>query len=214
MATSSMRMAGLHHNCIVMAHSATYASVRRLLWHSGTPIINLHETILMHRLDGMHTHALTMARLTWKQTAGGTVRTVRSTRVATRARGQGRTGRSDGSPAGLTPGSAHCAGKPRGSGWDSGRTKLPNPRAMSPDALAQLEARELRVCRGLHAYLCRGLHAYVRRHDAAWLRGVEDHVRMAQRRCGRVRGLWQGRRRRRRRQSARRVAARECVWRA
>ena len=31
--------------------------------------------------------------------------------------------------AGLTPGSAHCTGKPRGSGWDSGRTKLPNPRA-------------------------------------------------------------------------------------
>ena len=29
----------------------------------------------------------------------------------------------------LTPGSAHCTGKPRGSGWDSGRTKLPNPRA-------------------------------------------------------------------------------------
>jgi hypothetical protein len=28
----------------------------------------------------------------------------------------GRTGRSDGSPAGLTPGSAHCTGKPRGSG--------------------------------------------------------------------------------------------------
>ena len=25
----------------------------------------------------------------------------------------------------LTPGSAHCTGKPRGSGWDSGRTKLP-----------------------------------------------------------------------------------------
>ena len=35
--------------------------------------------------------------------------------------------------AGLTPGSAHtathCTGKPRGSGWDSGRTKLPSPRA-------------------------------------------------------------------------------------
>ena len=29
----------------------------------------------------------------------------------------------------LTTGSAHCTGKPRGSGWDSGRTKLPNPRA-------------------------------------------------------------------------------------
>ena len=29
----------------------------------------------------------------------------------------------------MTPGSAHCTGKPRGSGWDSGRTELPNPRA-------------------------------------------------------------------------------------
>ena len=29
----------------------------------------------------------------------------------------------------MTSGSAHCTGKPRGSGWDSGRTKLPNPRA-------------------------------------------------------------------------------------
>ena len=28
----------------------------------------------------IHTHALTMARLTWEQTAGGTVRTARSTR--------------------------------------------------------------------------------------------------------------------------------------
>ena len=40
----------------------------------------------MHRLDGMHTHALTMARLTWEQTAGGTVRTVRSTRGNTGTR--------------------------------------------------------------------------------------------------------------------------------
>jgi hypothetical protein len=49
--------------------------------------------------------------------------------VATRARGLGRTGRSDGSPIDLTPGSAHCTREPRGSGWDSGRTELPNPRA-------------------------------------------------------------------------------------
>jgi hypothetical protein len=33
-ATSSMRQAGLHHNCIVMAHCATYASVRGLLRHT------------------------------------------------------------------------------------------------------------------------------------------------------------------------------------
>jgi hypothetical protein len=46
--------------------------------------------------------------------------------VATRARGRGRTGRLEGLLASLTPGSAHCAWEPRGSGWDSGRTKLPN----------------------------------------------------------------------------------------
>ena len=38
--------------------------------------------------------------------------------------------------------------------------------------VAQLEA-ELRVCR-------REVYAYVQRHDAAWLRGVEDHVRGAE----------------------------------
>merc|ERR1712127_1084508 len=43
--------------------------------------------------------------------------------------GRGRTGRLEGLLASLTPGSAHCTGRPRGSGWDSGRTKLPNPRA-------------------------------------------------------------------------------------
>ena len=32
----------------------------------------------------------------------------------------------------LTSGSAHCTGKPRGSGWDSGRTKLHNPRFPPP----------------------------------------------------------------------------------
>ena len=42
--------------------------------------------------------------------------------------------------------------------------------------VAQLEA-ELRVCR-------REVYAYVQQHDAAWLRGVEDHVR-----TGRVPGL-------------------------
>ena len=49
--------------------------------------------------------------------------------VATRVRGRGRTGRLEGLLASLTSGSPHCTGKPRGSGWDSGRTKLPNPRA-------------------------------------------------------------------------------------
>ena len=69
-----------------------------------------------------------MAHLTWVQTAGGTVRTARSTRGDTGTRA-GPNGAIGGFTAGLTPGSAHCTGKPRGSGWDSGRTKLPNPRA-------------------------------------------------------------------------------------
>ena len=43
--------------------------------------------------------------------------------VATRVRGRGRTGRSDGSSADLTPGSAHCTGKPRGSGSAPGGTQ-------------------------------------------------------------------------------------------
>ena len=33
-ASSSMRKAGLHHKCILMAQSATCASVRRLSWHT------------------------------------------------------------------------------------------------------------------------------------------------------------------------------------
>ena len=45
--------------------------------------------------------------------------------VATRVRGRGRTGRLEGLLASLTPGSAHCTRKPRGSGWDSGRTIAP-----------------------------------------------------------------------------------------
>ena len=70
--------------------------------------------ILMHRLVGIHTHALTIARLTWVQRRP-VERCEQSDRpVATRARGRGRTGRSEGSPTDLTPGSAHCTGKPRG----------------------------------------------------------------------------------------------------
>ena len=63
----------------------------------------------------MHTHALTMALLTWEQTAGGTVRTARSTRgnTGTRAGPNGAIGRITYRL--LTPGSAHCTGKPRGS---------------------------------------------------------------------------------------------------
>ena len=42
--------------------------------------------ILMHRLGDTQRHAHTIARLTWEQTAGGTVRTVRSTRGDTGTR--------------------------------------------------------------------------------------------------------------------------------
>ena len=58
------------------------------------------------------------------------MRTARSARgnTGTRAGPNGAIGEVS-TYAGLTPGSAHCTGKPRGSGWDSGRTKLPNPRA-------------------------------------------------------------------------------------
>ena len=49
--------------------------------------------------------------------------------VTTRVRGRGRTGGDGLTGPTLTAGSAHCTGKPRGSGWDSGRTKLPYPRA-------------------------------------------------------------------------------------
>jgi len=49
----------------------------------------------VHRLDGIHTHAHTVARLTWEQAAGGTVRTARSTRsnAGTRAGPNGEIGR-------------------------------------------------------------------------------------------------------------------------
>ena len=72
-----------------------------------------------------------MARLTWEQAAGETVRTVRSTRgnTGTRAGPNAAIGGGRVFITGLTPGSAHCTGKPRGSGLDSGWTKLPNPRA-------------------------------------------------------------------------------------
>ena len=42
--------------------------------------------ILVHRLEDARRHAHTIARLTWVQAAGGTVRTVRSTRASTGTR--------------------------------------------------------------------------------------------------------------------------------
>ena len=95
---------------------------------AGHPVHRASANILVHRLVAyMRTRSL------WHVLHGNRRPEERCERpdrpVATRARGLGRTGRSDGSPADLTPGSAHCTGKPRGSGWDSGRTKLPNPRA-------------------------------------------------------------------------------------
>ena len=102
--------------------------VHRFEDYRGTRIINSLTNILMHRLDGMSWRIHT-AHVTWVQAAGETMRTARSARGNTRVRGRGRTGRLEGLLASLTSGSAHCTGKPRGSGWDSGRTKLPNPRA-------------------------------------------------------------------------------------
>ena len=76
--------------------------VHRLEDYRGTRIINLgvrhnraSTNILVHRLGGIHTHALTIARLTWEQAAGGTVRTARSTRgnAGTRAGPNGAIGR-------------------------------------------------------------------------------------------------------------------------
>ena len=93
------------------------------------------------------------AHVTWVQAAGETVRTARSARgnTGTRAGPNGETGEKCAS---LTSGSAHCTGKPRGSGWDSGRTKLPNPRAppMPSDADRgggwERVRRDRRVARG------------------------------------------------------------------
>ena len=54
--------------------------VHRFEDYRGTRIINLaNPGILVHRLEGTQRHAHTIARLTWEQTAGETVRTVRST---------------------------------------------------------------------------------------------------------------------------------------
>jgi len=92
--------------------------VHRLEDYHGTPIINLHHACTRIPWHALHGNRRPLKRCEQPDRP-----------VATRARGRGRTGRSEGSVAGLTPGSAHCTGKPRGSGWDSGRTKLPDPRA-------------------------------------------------------------------------------------
>ena len=89
--------------CITHAYSwHSLQLVHRLGDYHGTPIIN---PCIAH----------TMARLTWGQAAGGTVRTARSTRgnTETRAGPNGETGEKCAS---LTPGSAHCIGKPRARG--------------------------------------------------------------------------------------------------
>ena len=61
--------------------------VHRLEDYRGARIINLHRRSLTTYLCiGVTWHALTMARLTWEQTAGETVRTARSTRGDTGTR--------------------------------------------------------------------------------------------------------------------------------
>jgi hypothetical protein len=118
--------------CITNAHLwHNLQRVHRLEDYRGARIINLpppppgrhnmaSTNIFVHRLDEIHTHT----RSLWHVLHGNRRPVERCEQpdrpVATRARGRGRTGRSDGSPADLTPGSAHCTGIPRGSGWDSG----------------------------------------------------------------------------------------------
>ena len=66
--------------------------VHRLEDYHGTPIINLTNIRTYLCIGTWHAH--TMARLTWGQAAGGTVRTVRSTRgnTGTRAGSNGEIG--------------------------------------------------------------------------------------------------------------------------
>ena len=125
--------------CITIAyvwHNLQF--VHRLEDYHGTPIINLPgrnnralTNILVHSCTW---HAHTMAHLTWVQTAGGTMRTARSVRGNTNTRAE---------PNGrrwprlrLLPGRLTASGN-RVPGGDTGRTKLPNPRA--PPALSDAE---------------------------------------------------------------------------
>ena len=92
------------------------------------------RAILVHRLELRYPHAAQLHTLMAARLTYGNRRPVERCEqpdrpVATRVRGRGRTGGDGLTRLRLTTGSAHCTGKPRGSGWDSGRTKLPNPRA-------------------------------------------------------------------------------------
>ena len=111
--------------CITNAYSwHNLQLVHRLGDYHGTPIINL--TNIRH----------TMARFTWEQAAGGTVRTARSARgnTSTRAGSNGRRW-----PHGLRllPGRPTAPGN-RVPGGDTGRTKLPNP--FAPPVLSDAES--------------------------------------------------------------------------
>ena len=80
----------LWHNLQLVHRLEDYRGTRIITWRHNRALTN----ILVHRLE-IHTHALTMAHLTWVQTAGGTVRTARSTRgnTGTRAGPNGAIGR-------------------------------------------------------------------------------------------------------------------------
>ena len=102
--------------CITNAYSwHNLQLVHRLGDYHGTPIINLLNK---------HTHASVRRYIGTRilqHALHGNRRPVERCEqpdrpVATRKRGRGRTGRSEGSPTGLTPGSAHCTGKPRARG--------------------------------------------------------------------------------------------------
>ena len=114
--------------------------VHRFEDYRGTRIINLpprHNraltNILVHRLDGAEARAY--YGTPYMGTDGR--RNGANSPIDPWQHGhEGGTGRGDRRDfiAGLTPGSAHCTGKLRGSGWDSGQTK--NERSGSRDRCA------------------------------------------------------------------------------
>ena len=122
--------------CITNAYSwHNLQLVHRLGDYHGTPIINplnKHTCASVRRYIGTHT----TAHLTWEQTAGGTVRTARSTRGNTETRA-GPNGRRWPHGLRLLPGRPTASGN-RVPGGDTGRTKLPNPRA--PPVLSDAES--------------------------------------------------------------------------
>ena len=114
---------------VTISLTETFRKLRRRRGTGPSGMRNDYLRALVAHFDDPRANQ--MARLTWEQAAGGMVRTARSTRgnTGTRAGPNGAIGRITYRLDPRVGRSAHCTGKPRGSGWDSGRTKLPNPRA-------------------------------------------------------------------------------------